>query len=207
MKKTIITLFLLGIIAGLVYWLYSLFAVTVGFEQSLKERQEVVIERLKDIRTAQRSYRTKYGRFAGSFEDLIYFVNHDSLQMTMTIGSYDDSAAVAQGKVQSVAYMVAVKDTIFPKGFNIESIKEIPFSVEATGSVQIFKMDTTSIKTESSVTVPVFEAFASYKSFLGDLDRQELINYRDERINTLGKDDGLKVGSLTLTNNEAGNWE
>lgn len=207
MKKTLITIALLGIIAALVYWLYSIFAVTINFEKVRAEREKVVVERLKEIRTAQRAFRTKYGRFAPNFNDLIGFINNDSLKMEMSIGSEDDSLAMARGLVRRVVYNVAVKDTIFPKGFKYDNLRFIPFSTEATGAQKEFKMDTVSIKTESSVMVPVFEAYAPYTEFLGDLDKQELVNYIDERVNTLGRDAGLKVGSLTQTNNEAGNWE
>ncbi len=207
MKKTLITLLFLGAIGALTWWLIQLFVVTVDFEMIRGTREEAVIERLKEIRTAQRSYRAKYGTFAGSFEDLINFINKDSLKMEFAEGSFDDSAAVAEGRVKRVEFMIAVKDTLFPEGFNPETLRLIPFSKEATGSDKQFIMDTISIKTESSVTVPVFEAFAPYISFLGDLDKQELTNFRDFRTNTLMKDDGLKVGSLQSTNNEAGNWE
>lgn len=207
MKKTLISVVLFGVIVALVYWLYSIFAVTINFEQVRAEREKVVIERLKDIRIAQRSFRSKYGHFAPTFNELITFVNNDSLKMEVSIGSEDDSLAMAQGRVKRFAYNVAVKDTIFPKDFKSENLRFIPFSVEATGVQKEFAMDTISIKTESSVMVPVFQAYAPYVQFLGDLDEQELVNYIDERTNTLGKDAGLKVGSLMQTNNEAGNWE
>ena len=108
-------------------------------------------------------------------------------------------------------FQVAVKDTIqfiSPEVLkDVNNLRYIPGSVEATGSMQQFVMDTASIETESRVVVPVFEAFAQYPTFLGDLDKQELINFRDYQINTLNRADGLKVGSLTATTNEAGNWD
>lgn len=177
------------------------------FEQQVKSREGAVIQRLKDIRKAQRTFRGKNGRFAGDFNELISFVENDSLKMIKAIGSEDDSVAKARGLVSRVEFMIAVKDTLFPKGFDANSLKQVPFSDVATGSMKEFRMDTASIVTESKVRVPVFEAFASYPDFLIDLDKQEVINYRDLKINTLGKDDGLKVGSLSQTNNEAGNWE
>lgn len=207
MKKILISTVLIAVIAALVYWVYSLFATPINFEQTRQEREKAVIQRLKDIRTAQRAYRSKYNKFAGTFEDLIGFVKNDSLKMEISIGSEDDSVALAQGRVRRYVYNMAVKDTVFPSDFQIEEIRYIPYSVEATGDKKEFEMDTTSIKTESSVQVAVFQAFAPYTTFLGDLDGQELINYRDVRVKTLGKDDGLKVGSLSMTNNEAGNWE
>ena len=39
-----------------------------------------------------------------------------------------------------------------------------------------------------------------------DMDRQEVINYKDERYK-LTEFNGVKVGSLTEATNNAGNWE
>lgn len=209
MKKILLQLVLIAGIVVLGWYLYSIFNTPLEFEKQREGREEVVIERLKDIRTAQRLYRQKYMKFTPSFDSLIYFVNHDSLAFERAIGSEDDSLAVAMGQVRRERFMIAVKDTIeyINPDTKAENLRYIPFSVEATGSAQQFAMDTASIHTESGVVVPVFEAFAAYPTFLGDLDHQELINFRDYRVNTLGRDDGLKVGSLQSTTNEAGNWE
>lgn len=207
MKKILISVALLALIVFLGFWLVNLFTVPMEFEAQIAKRENAVIKQLKDIRKAQRSFRSKNARFAASFDELINFINNDSLEMVKAIGSEDDSVANARGLVSRVKYKIAVKDTLFPKGYDAQTIKYIPFSKEATGSVKEFKMDTASIVTESKVRVPVFEAFAAYPYFIIDLDKQEVINYRDYKMNTLKKDDGLKVGSLTMTNNEAGNWE
>lgn len=207
MKKTLLTLGLLVAVIAMVWWLCQLFITPLNFEEQRLEREKLVIERLKDIRTAQRAYRNKYQKFTPNFDELIAFIQKDSIVMERSTGSGDDSLAMAQGLVKKEQYMVAVKDTIFPKGFTATEICFVPFSEQATGTMQKFSMDTASITTESSVVVPVFQAIAPYKLFLGDLDEQELINFRDYRINTLGRDDGLKVGSLQSTTNEAGNWE
>lgn len=209
MKKILLQVLLLAVIVALVWWLYSLFNTPLEFERIRKERETKVVERLKDIRTAQRAFRSKYLKFTPSFDSLVAFVEHDSLTFERAIGSEDDSVAVAQGLVHRQKFQVAVKDTIefFSLGGDVNNLRYIPGSVEATGSLQQFVMDTASIETESRVVVPVFEAFAQYPTFLGDLDKQELINFRDYQVKTLNRADGLKVGSLTATTNEAGNWE
>lgn len=211
MKKILLQIILLVAIGALVWWLYSLFNTPLEFERIRKEREAKVVERLKDIRTAQRAYRNKYLKFTPSFDSLIAFVKYDSLTFEHAIGSADDSLAVAQGRVSVEKFQVAVKDTIkfiSPEVLSdVNNLRYIPGSVEATGSLQQFAMDTASIETESRVVVPVFEAFAKYPTFLGDLDKQELINFRDYQVNTLSRADGLKVGSLTATTNEAGNWD
>lgn len=213
MKKIILTVCLVAIIAFLCWWLVSIFQTPIHFTEVRKAREAQVVERLKDIRTAQRSFRTKYGRFVSTFDSLINFVKTDSLEVLLAIGSEDDSVAMANKQVIRVKTMVAVKDTLFKvrqsedPSFVIDEIRYIPFSQDATGAKKEFKFGSSQIITESKVAIPVFEAFAPYIDFLGDLDKQQLINYRDERINTLMKEDGVKVGSLQTPNNEAGNWE
>lgn len=206
MKKILIQILLVAVIVVLGFWLYDLFATPMNFDAVRADREKEVVQRLKNIRTVQRVFRSKYSHFAGNFDELIGFVKNDSLQLEMTIGDVNDSVAMANNQVKTYAYKMAVKDTLL-KGVDVEELRFIPFSEQATGQKQEFSMDTVSLKTESSVMVPVFEAFAPYPSFLGDLDKQELINFRDYRIYTLSKDDGLKVGSLQQANNESGNWE
>lgn len=214
MKKIILSLALIAIIAVLVWWLVGMFTTPIKFEEQRRSRETKVVERLKDIRTAQRAFRTKYGRFTSTFDSLINFVKNDSIELVFAQGNEDDSAAMAGGRIIRVKRMIAVKDTIFNERkakdavFAIDEIRYIPFSeLVSGGTKKEFKFGSTMFITESGVGVPVFEAFAPYIDFLGDLDKQELINYRDERINTLKKEDGLKVGSLQAPNNEAGNWE
>jgi hypothetical protein len=72
-----------------------------------------------------------------------------------------------------------------------------------------FFLETNKITTGSGVQVNVFEARAHNNQFLGELKGiydQEIINLNEKR-RIDGKYPGLKVGSLTETNNNAGNWE
>jgi hypothetical protein len=67
-------------------------------------------------------------------------------------------------------------------------------------------MGATEIETGSKVKVKVFEAYALYDTLLKGMDKQLIINYKDERYK-LTNFAGVKVGSLTEANNNAGNWE
>lgn len=62
------------------------------------------------------------------------------------------------------------------------------------------------VETGSQIKVKVFEAYALYDDLFNGMDRQEVINYKDERYK-ITKFDGVKVGSLTEANNNVGNWE
>ncbi len=62
------------------------------------------------------------------------------------------------------------------------------------------------VETGSQVKVKVFEAYALYDILFHGMDKQEVINYKDERYQLI-EFYGVKVGSLTEATNNAGNWE
>ena len=85
---------------------------------------------------------------------------------------------------------------------SIDVIVEIPFS-----NGKRFEMEVNnSYKTSQGIRVPLFEARAPFESYLGDLNKQELVNLVD-REQKLDHFPGLKVGDVYAPNNNAGNWE
>jgi len=204
MKKAIqIVLFLVIVVLG--YILVNSILTPLDFQNTTKAREAAVIERIKDIRTAQRAYKSVHQRFTGSFDTLINFVLNDSLVFEKAIGSADDSVAVAQGLVKREKFNVAAIDTIFgDRKLTPEQIKNFRFIPYGNGKEYI--MSAGDLATESKVVVPVFECKAPYKSFLIDLDQQLLVNLIDDS-KTLNRYPGIKVGSMTEATNEAGNWE
>lgn len=204
MKKVFQIVLAIAII-GLAYVLYKQITNPLEFQKTQATREVAIIERLKDIRTAQRAFRQVNQRFTGSFDTLINFVLNDSMTFERSFGSKDDSLAVAQGLVRTETFKMPVIDTIFgTKKVTPQQVRDFPLIPYGNG--QKFLMEAGNFTTESKVVVPVFEARAPYKIYLGDLDEQTLINLIDDR-KTLGRYPGLKVGSLTEANNEAGNWE
>ena len=84
----------------------------------------------------------------------------------------------------------------------IAVITEIPFS-----EGKRFEMEVNNdYKTSQGIRVPLFEARAPFESYLGDLNKQELVNLidREEKLEHYA---GLKVGDVFSPNNNAGNWE
>jgi len=85
---------------------------------------------------------------------------------------------------------------------SIDGIILIPFS-----NGQRFEVETNNdYKTSQGIRVPLFEARAPFESYLGDLNKQELVNLID-REQKLDHFPGLKVGDIYAPNNNAGNWE
>ena len=46
---------------ALVYVIYDQISTPIRFEQEMKAKKAQVIDRIKDIRTAQRAFKSKYG--------------------------------------------------------------------------------------------------------------------------------------------------
>jgi len=85
---------------------------------------------------------------------------------------------------------------------SIDGIVEIPFSEGKQFEIEV----NNDYKTSQGIRVPLFEARAPFESYLGDLNKQELVNLVD-REQKLEHYTGLKVGDIYAPNNNAGNWE
>ena len=200
--KRILQIVLAVVVIVLGYLLYSSLMHPINFNNEAKRRQNMVVDRLKDIRTLQVAYRSEKNQFTGSFDTLINFYKHDSLHVVRQIGSFDDSLAVAKGLVRRDTVPIAVKDSVFSsrKNFNIDSIRYVPIVGVP------FEMESTIHMSISKVQVPLFEARTPNDVWMKGMDRQLVVNKNDDdkRAN---KYQGLKVGSVEGPNNNAGNWE
>ena len=209
MKKGI--QFLLGLaIIGLVYVVANLIYTPLSFEQQLDERNAAVTVKLKDIRAAERAFKSKYQYFTGDFDSLINFILTDSLTMERKLVDEDDSVAMAQlkkaGKKNIEKYNLAVIDTIFnPRKLSKEDVENLRFIPHTNNMEFILEAG---LVDKSNVKVPVVECRAPYKAYLDTVEfRQNVINLIDDKVNNFGQYAGLKFGSMEGSNNEAGNWE
>lgn len=209
--KKLFQIILAVAIVGLVYVIYVQISTPIRFEKETKAKKAQVIDRIKDIRTAQRAFKSKYQHFTGSFDSLTAFVLTDTLELERKIVDEDDSAAMAMlkksGRKNIEKFKIAVIDTIFsPKKLSrqdVENLRYIPGSNNAE-----FIMEAGIITTESKVVIPVVEVRAPYKRFLDtETYKQEVINLIDDEQNNFNRYPGVKFGSMASGNNEAGNWE
>ena len=225
--KTIVSILLLFVIAGLAYKIVQSIQEPVKFNKAVKARESVGIQRMKDIRDLQVAYKSVNGKFASTIDSLILFYNTGKMEVLMQVGSNDDSLAVAhtdavkkankkitaqdlynmykagdKNLVFTVKSEIPVRDTLFNsrKDFVADSLKYIPFSGK-----QLTEMEA-AIKKVSGVDVPLFEARMPYKKLLKGLDNQLRINLDAEK-RAQNRYEGLQVGSISAPNNNAGNWE
>jgi len=199
--KTVYQILLLVLIVVLSYLVFESIMNPIRFNNEKDKRYAKTIDRLKDIRTAQLAYRSVHNKFTGSFDTLINFVKYDSFRVVRQIGSMDDSLALAQGLVRRDTVAISVLDSLFKKGYPVDSLRYVPY----TGGAE-FELGAGELLTGSGLKIKVFEAKVHNDVLLKGLDRQLVINENDLR-KKLERFPGLQVGSLTEATNNAGNWE
>ena len=207
MKKPVKILIeiLLAVLAVLLVWaLYASIMEPVNFEKEQKSREEVGIQRLKDIRTLEVAFKSVNGHFTADIDSLKNFYNNGKMDVVMQIGSQDDSVAVANTAElrKKNKKIIAVKDTLFNgrEDFCVDSLSYIPFS----GGKKV--LTDAIVKKVSGVDVPLFEAKMPYDDLLKGMDRQLVVNLKDN-CDKSNRYQGLQVGSVSAPNNNAGNWE
>lgn len=211
MKKVLTIVVFPLIILGLIFLLARSLYQPIKFNNLKDARDTVAIKRLKDIRTLQVAYKNVHGTFAPSIDSLVDFYKNGKMTVIRSIGSMDDSVAVAQNLVKREAIEIFVKDTLLKNrpDFNPDylkyyyepgDLKDQPFDESDTIIMRA------TIKEVSGVDVPLFEAQVPYEKLLRDGDKQLLTNLIGDRIDT-DRYPGLQVGSIDNPNNNAGNWE
>ena len=185
----------------------------IRFNKEKDTREAATIQRLRDIRSAQIAYRAENKCFTSDFDTLITFLKTDSFRVVQAIGSVPDSMVEELGRVKAEkqalkdglisrdTIKLSVKDSLYVAGFNIDSLRYVPYT-----DGHVFEMGSGVIQTISKVKIKVFEAKVPYDILLAGLNRQLVINYKETREKITGYP-GLKVGSLEEATNNAGNWE
>lgn len=209
--KTTFQILLIIVIGFLAFLVYESIMRPVKFQREYNIRTEKVIDRLKDIRSAQVAYKLVNGKYTASFDTLSDFVANGQIPVVRMEGSLNDSMILAGmtelkalelGIIKRDTAYVNVIDTLFKtKTWIADSLRYVPFTDKAE-----FELGTNVLSTASGVDVEVFEAKVPYEVFLQGLERQEIINLREVDVK-LDRFPGLRVGSLTEANNNAGNWE
>jgi hypothetical protein len=212
--KIVLSLLLLGTITFLTFMCWGSIWGPNGpivFDNAQQSREDAIKTRLMDIRKAQIEYKNKYGEHAGSFEELARFLNEEKLPFVIKEGALTDEQlekgmteqkAIKEGLIRRDTIWVLAKDTLFGRGFDPSVLAYVPVE----GVDARFTLDTATIKSGSGYTVKVFESAVLYDTYLYNLNSQLLINLKD-RANKLQRYPGLRVGSVTEINNNAGNWE
>lgn len=208
--RAVINILLTVVIIILAYLLYESIMDPIRFINERDKRETAIKERLIDIRSAQVLYRSKYGKYTGSFDTLISFIKFDSLPVVFRQGQLTDQMvkdglteleALKRKLIVRDTSFMTITDSIFSIRYPIDSIRFVPF----TGGAE-FVMAAGSVETGSKVVVQLFEASVLNNVFLRGLDKQLITNYNALRQEITGFP-GMRVGNVTEPNNNAGNWE
>ena len=196
------------------YLCYASVQNPIQFEKLRNQRYDRIIQRLKDIRTAQDAYKSIHGVYTSSFDTLIHFVKYDSLKTVRSIGELTDDQldqgmteqeALKKGLIIRDTMRISALEQLFGKNYPIDDLRYVPF----TKRKHEFLMGTNMIWTDSGIEVPVFEARVNNRVIFEDLFEEyedAILEYNGER-KRLQKYPGLKVGSVAEANNNVGNWE
>jgi len=85
MKKTIFQIVLIAIVIVLGYLTYDSIMEPVRFNKEKKFREKLVIQYLKDIRSAQFIYKQLNNKYTGSFDTLIHFMDSAEIPVVKMI--------------------------------------------------------------------------------------------------------------------------
>lgn len=234
MKTTYKILLAIAII-GLAYVCVRSIMGPISFKKEKTSREKQIIARLIDVRKAQIAYKSVNNRHAANFDELIEWLNTGNIPSIRKVGELSETQlengmteqkavdiikkAEATGKWadaekeglsqiingQRVSFTRDTtwnnaKVTLFGENYDVNQLRQVP------GTNETIDMDTASVTTGSGYNIKIFQASVPYEKYLSDLDQRELRNLIevDEKV---GRFPGLKVGSLTEVNNNAGNWE
>ena len=199
MKSTIIKIGLGVVIIVLGYFLYASIMRPVRFQDELNRRNELIVNKLKDIRVAQNLYKQFNNSYTGSFDTLFTFLKTGEIPVVKMVADPNDTTFTRT--INDTVGYIKIADSLYSKreNFRIEDLAVIPFSDGRRFEMKTAKID------KGGVMVSVIEILVPYEYYMFDKDQQDVLNLtaRQKRIN---KYPGIRMGSLTEASTD-GNWE
>ena len=226
--KIIVKILLGAGIIALAYMTIMSIRVPIQFESERRAREAVVISQLIDIRRAQLEFRDQHGRFAENLDSLVDFVRNGTINLILREGALTEwhleaglteakaAQIVASGNLAEIernhlqgfrrdTTVVSVLSQLFAGRYtydNIDRMIIVPFSDNQRFELEVNNDFTNAV----GIRIPLFEARAPWRTYLHDLDRQQLLNL-EFQARELDRFAGLMVGDVRSPNNNAGNWE
>lgn len=213
--RTVLLFLLAIIIVVLGYMVYRSIQTPIEYEKIKKQRGKLVVEKLKLIRTAERAYKSTYGKYAKNLDSLVYFIENDHINVIKAEGSLTDemleqgiteAEAVKKGLIKRDTLKVPVKEARF-KGVELDlpNLKYIP------GTKVEFEVSDNEIELTAAahLKIHVVEIRAPLLAVMSDKVEEYLESFRTDlaEYERLNKYAGWKIGSLEESNDLAGTWE
>ncbi len=214
--RIVLQIVLAAIIVALGYAVFQTINRPLEYRKVKKKRDRATIEKLIDIRNAEKAYLLANGKYTGNFDSLKNFVKTGHIPLIKRTGvltdemladGIDEKKAIKKGLIKIDTIKVAVMDSLFGKkpNFDVEKMHLLPIAGDKS-----FTLAAKELPSESGIPVPVYEAKVRYDDLLEDLRKGDYNEeYRSDtmEMNRLKKYIGLKIGSLIEANDGAGNWE
>ena len=204
MKARQIALILIPLNLILAYFVYNSINSEVEFQKLAKVRIAENVQKLKDIRAVQISYKSKYQGFSDNFDSLMIFLNSDSIAVIKSEGEAPDSLteieALEAGLISRDTIFVDAISHIFNEDYLETRDENIPVDIDSLQYIphtknKSYNIDAGSVE-KGKVIVQVFEVSATYGNVLTGLDAE---NKKYDLKNF------LKVGSMSEASLN-GNW-
>ncbi len=190
--RSIINIILLLLIGALIFTLYSIIKEPISFQEAKDKRREIVVDKLKEIRTSQEMFRDITGEFASNFDTLVSVLRTDSIRFERVEGDPD-----ADDKFIRTVYFRNALDSINNLGINLDSLRYVPLASKGTE----FSM-TADTLTYQKTLVNVVEVGTRWNTFMGKYGSEKYMKYDNSYLPTAM----LKFGDMN-TPNITGNWE
>lgn len=190
------------------YKIYDAISGPIRFNQVKNERYARVINRMKDIRTAQIAHKDVKGSYANNFDSLVKFIDEGIFTLTEKRDSsyleYDRTYRIDMLRevvVIDTLGFVPVKDSLFKKTDRYKKMAYIPIN-----GVQdsMFKIKSKVIN-KNGYNVPVFEVKVAKNIILFD-QNEDFVKQENETVSVDGVNGSeIVLGSLTNVSTN-GNW-
>lgn len=229
MKKTIFNVLLVLCVLGLAGACFMSIYADISFDQQRKEREQLVIARLMQIRDAEEKFRMSHqGDFCGTIDSLIYWVENDSsINKIIKDGELtDDQLEAGMTEQEAVKLGIIRRDTVWESAAEAlgiacpDSLRFVPVGKEGA-LIQLRKHE--AFNTKSNEFDKVLEIRASADDYLDGLNAKKVKGWKsnekkrgknradlfeDNADHTQGNWYGLRIGDLEDPQNKlAGNWD
>ena len=206
-KKRVLELFLWCLSIFFASQIYSSINGPIKFNQVKNDRYTQVIDRLKDIRTAQIAHKDVNGFYANNFDSLVSFIDNG----IFTVIEKRDSSYLEYNRTYRIDMLkeieivdtlgfVPVKDSLFGDSENYKMMAKVP--IEGTDSEFSIKAD---IIDKNGYQVPVFEVKVKKDIVLFDQNK-DLLDQENKVISVDGVNGPeIILGSMSDVST-SGNW-
>ncbi|GLB51858.1 hypothetical protein NBRC110019_08970 [Neptunitalea chrysea] len=189
------------------YMIYKSVSGPLEFKKLKEKRYAKVVRTLKDIRNSEEAYKTVNGKYTGSFDTLVTFIETGEFTLTSQRDTswteYDKAYAIdvlKEGKIIDTIGTVSVKDSLFKKSDRYKKMMFVPYTDNKK-----FDLEAATI-IKNNYSAPVFLVKANKEDILAD-QPADLVEQEKNSENITEDITGpeILVGSLDEVSTN-GNW-